>query len=219
LMSQVENIALSLANVSKAYGRVRALENLSFSVAAGRFFVLFGPSSVGKTTTLRTIAGLVPPDRGRVEIFGKDWTHEPIAGRGVSMVFQSFALYPHLTVYQNFAYPLVEEGVSRAEIDRRVKETAAMLKLDKKMDRKPSTLSGGEQQRVALARAFVTEPPLLFADEPTGSLDAATGDAVIRLMFDLNRERGSTLVLVTHDPAMAARCGRTLTIAAGRLVQ
>ena len=107
-MGQVENSALRLTNVSKSYGRVQALENLSFSVAEGRFFVLFGPSSVGKTTALRTIAGLVTPERGRLEIFGKDWTQEPIAGRGVSMVFQSFALYPHLTVYKNFAYPLVE---------------------------------------------------------------------------------------------------------------
>ena len=106
-MGSVESCALSLTNVTKFYDRVRALENLSFNVAEGRFFVLFGPSSVGKTTTLRTIAGLVTPDRGRVELFGKDWTHEPIAGRGVSMVFQSFALYPHLTVFDNFAYPLV----------------------------------------------------------------------------------------------------------------
>ena len=157
-MGQVENYALSLANVSKAYGRVRALENLSFNVAEGRFFVLFGPSSVGKTTTLRTIAGLVTPDRGRVEIFGKDWTNQPIAGRGVSMVFQSFALYPHLTVYQNFAYPLVEEKVAKSEIDRRVRETAAMLRLDKKIDRKPNTLSGGEQQRVALGRSLIRRP-------------------------------------------------------------
>ena len=120
-MGQVENFALRLTNVSKSYGRVHALENLSFTVAEGRFFVLFGPSSVGKTTALRTIAGLVTPERGRLEIFGKDWTQEPIAGRGVSMVFQSFALYPHLTVYKNFAYPLVEAGLARAEIGGRVK--------------------------------------------------------------------------------------------------
>src|SRR3954469_13420391 len=140
-MGQGENSALSLTNVSKSYGAVRALENLSFNVAEGRFFVLFGPSSVGKTTTLRTIAGLVTPDRGRIEIFGKDWTQEPIAGRDVSMVFQSFALYPHLTVHQNFAYPLVEAKVARDEIDRRIKETAAMLRLDQKLACKPATLS------------------------------------------------------------------------------
>ena len=133
------NVALKLVGVSKTYGQVRALDNLSFEVAEGRFFVLFGPSSVGKTTTLRTIAGLVRPDRGTVEIFGRDYTTAPIAGRGVSMVFQSFALYPHLTVYENFAYPLREDNVARAEIDRRVKETAAMLKLTPRLERKPGT--------------------------------------------------------------------------------
>ncbi|MGL4295396.1 MAG: ATP-binding cassette domain-containing protein, partial [Aestuariivirga sp.] len=112
--------ALRLDGISKSYGNVRALHNLSFDVAEGRFFVLFGPSSVGKTTALRTIAGLVQTDTGRLEIFGRDVTTAPIAGRGVSMVFQSFALYPHLTVYENFAYPLREEKVAREEIDRRV---------------------------------------------------------------------------------------------------
>src|SRR5688572_30032770 len=126
-MRDGESCALSFTNVSKSYGSTRALAGLTFSVAEGRFFVLFGPSSVGKTTTLRAIAGLVPPDRGRIDIFGKDYTHEPIAGRGVSMVFQSFALYPHLSVYNNLAYPLVEAGIDRQEIDRRVRETAAML--------------------------------------------------------------------------------------------
>ena len=163
--------ALRLANVSKSYGRVRALENLSFTVAEGRFFVLFGPSSVGKTTTLRTIAGLVTPDQGRVEIFGKDWTHRPIAGRGVSMVFQSFALYPHLTAYENFAYPLVEEGVPRAEIDRRVKETAAMLKLDKKIDRKPSTLEITSEVEKA-------RDELVAAEKQAGELTAALSGAL-----------------------------------------
>src|SRR3982751_3482724 len=171
-MGPFETSALRLTNVSKSYGRVRALENLSFSVAEGRFFVLFGPSSVGKTTTLRTIAGLVTPDSGRVALFGRDWTHEPIAGRGVSMVFQSFALYPHLTVYQNFAYPLVEEKVAKSEIDRRVKETATMLRLAKKIDRKPNTLSGGEQQRVALGRSLIRHPKILLLDEPLTNLDA-----------------------------------------------
>ena len=110
-----EGFALRLVGVSKSYGAVRALDNLSFDVAEGRFFVLFGPSSVGKTTALRTIAGLVKPDAAVRIIFGKDYTHAPIAGRGVSMVFQSFALYPHLTVYENLAYPLREEKVAPRE--------------------------------------------------------------------------------------------------------
>jgi len=211
-MVQAGNYALRLANVSKSYGRVRALENLSFSVAEGRFFVLFGPSSVGKTTTLRTIAGLVAPDQGRVEIFGKDWTHKPIAGRGVSMVFQSFALYPHLTAYENFAYPLVEEGVPRAEIDRRVKETAAMLKLDKKIDRKPSTLSGGEQQRVALGRSLIRRPKVLLLDEPLTNLDAKLRHDMRAELKRLHRQFGLTIIYATPDELEALSMGEEIAV-------
>ncbi len=160
------NHALRLIEVSKSYGPVRALDRLSFEVEQGCFFVLFGPSSVGKTTTLRTIAGLVRPDSGRLEIGGLDVTRAPIAGRGVSMVFQSFALYPHLTVFENFAYPLREEKTGAAEIRRRVDETAAMLKLTQNLERKPATLSGGEQQRVALGRSLIRRPKILLLDEP-----------------------------------------------------
>ena len=132
-------------------------------------------------------------------------------------MFQSFQLLAHLNALENVMLPLELRG----EADAQARRPTAMLGrvgLSSRLKHYPKYLSGGEQQRVALARAFVTEPPLLFADEPTGSLDAATGEAVIQLMFELNRERGSTLVLVTHDPSIAARCGRTITIAAGRLV-
>ncbi len=211
-MGQVENAALTLSNVSKHYDRVRALENLSFSVAEGRFFVLFGPSSVGKTTTLRTIAGLVTPDRGRVEIFGKDLTYAPIAGRGVSMVFQSFALYPHLTVHQNFAYPLVEAKVPRDEIDRRVKETAAMLRLDQKLDRKPSTLSGGEQQRVALGRSLIRRPKILLLDEPLTNLDAKLRHDMRAELKRLHRQFGLTIVYATPDELEALSMGEEIAV-------
>ena len=208
----VENCALNLTNVTKFYGRVRALENLSFSVAEGRFFVLFGPSSVGKTTTLRMIAGLVAPDRGRIELFGKDWTHEPVAGRGVSMVFQSFALYPHLTVYENFAYPLVEAKVARAEIDRRVKETAAMLRLDGKTDRKPSTLSGGEQQRVALGRSLIRRPRILLLDEPLTNLDAKLRHDMRAELKRLHRQFGLTIIYATPDELEALSMGEEIAV-------
>jgi multiple sugar transport system ATP-binding protein len=211
-MGQVENSALRLTNVSKSYGRVRALENLSFRVAEGRFFVLFGPSSVGKTTTLRTIAGLVIPERGHVEIFGKDWTQEPIAGRGVSMVFQSFALYPHLSVYENFAYPLVEEKRPREEIDRRVKETAAMLRLDTKIDRKPSTLSGGEQQRVALGRSLIRRPRILLLDEPLTNLDAKLRHDMRAELKRLHRQFGLTIVYATPDELEALSMGEEIAV-------
>jgi multiple sugar transport system ATP-binding protein len=144
-MAEKRKVALRLHGVTKSYGAVTAIRSLSFDVQEGRFFVLFGPSAVGKTTTLRTIAGLVAPEAGRIEIAGQDVTHAPIAGRGISMVFQSFALYPHLTVYGNFAYPLREAKTPRRDIDRRVKETAEMLRLSHRLASKPGTLSGGEQ--------------------------------------------------------------------------
>ena len=204
--------ALRLSGVSKSYGRVRALEGMSFNVAAGRFFVLFGPSSVGKTTTLRTIAGLVQPDLGRVEIFGKDWTHEPIAGRGVSMVFQSFALYPHLSVFENFAYPLREEKVAADEIKQRVTETATMLKLAHKLDRKPSTLSGGEQQRVALGRSLVRRPRILLLDEPLTNLDAKLRHDMRAELKRLHRQFGLTIVYATPDELEALSMGEEIAV-------
>jgi multiple sugar transport system ATP-binding protein len=211
-MAKVDTCALTLRNVSKSYGRVKALHNLSFSVAEGRFFVLFGPSSVGKTTTLRMIAGLVAPDRGRVEIFGRDWTHAPIAGRGVSMVFQSFALYPHLTVYKNLAYPLVEAGAGREEIDRRVHETAAMLRLDAKLDRKPGTLSGGEQQRVALGRSLIQRPRILLLDEPLTNLDAKLRHDMRAELKRLHRQFGLTIVYATPDELEALSMGEEIAV-------
>jgi ABC-type sugar transport system ATPase subunit len=210
--SETRSIALSVTKVSKSYGRVNALRDLSFTVTEGRFFVLFGPSSVGKTTTLRLIAGLVGPDRGRVEIFGRDWTHGPIAGRGVSMVFQSFALYPHLTVHHNLAYPLVEARIGREEIDRRVRETAAMLRLDAKLDRKPGTLSGGEQQRVALGRSLIQRPRLLLLDEPLTNLDAKLRHDMRAELKRLHRQFGLTIVYATPDELEALSMGEEIAV-------
>jgi putative ABC transport system ATP-binding protein len=171
---------------------------------------------------LGLLAGLDTPSSGKVVLDGTDIFALDEDGRAafrkarLGFVFQSFQLLAHLNALENVMLPLELRG----DGDARAKAEAMLgrVGLGSRLRHYPKYLSGGEQQRVALARAFVTEPPLLFADEPTGSLDAATGEAVIRLMFDLNRERGSTLVLVTHDPAMAARCGRILTISAGRLV-
>jgi ABC-type sugar transport system ATPase subunit len=204
--------ALRLNNVSKAYGRVQALDKMSFNVARGRFFVLFGPSSVGKTTTLRTIAGLVQPDHGTVEISGKDWTREPIAGRGVSMVFQSFALYPHLSVFDNLAYPLREENVANNEIRDRVTETATMLKLAHKLDRKPNTLSGGEQQRVALGRSLVRRPRILLLDEPLTNLDAKLRHDMRAELKRLHRQFGMTIVYATPDELEALSMGEEIAV-------
>ncbi len=212
--------ALRLTHAAKSYGRVRALDDMSFTVPEGRFFVLFGPSSVGKTTTLRMIAGLVPPDSGRVEIFGKDVTREPIAGRGVSMVFQSFALYPHLTVFENLAYPLREEKVSEAEIKKRVDETAASLKLTHRLERKPNTLSGGEQQRVALGRSLVRRPRILLLDEPLTNLDAKLRHDMRAELKRLHRQFGMTIVYATPDELEALSMGDEIAVMKdGKVVQ
>ncbi len=204
--------ALRLSGISKSYGKVRALSNLSFEVAEGRFFVLFGPSSVGKTTALRTIAGLVATDAGQLEIHGRDMTTAPIAGRGVSMVFQSFALYPHLTVYENFAYPLREEKVGREEIDKRVKETAAMLKLSHRLERKPNTLSGGEQQRVALGRSLIRRPRILLLDEPLTNLDAKLRHDMRAELKRLHRQFGMTIIYATPDELEALSMGEEIAV-------
>ena len=211
-MTTQNNIALSIAGVSKSYGRVRALDNLSFDVAAGRFFVLFGPSSVGKTTTLRMIAGLVKPDSGRIEIAGRDFTHEPILGRGVSMVFQSFALYPHLTVFENLAYPLREEKLPANEISKRVHETAAMLKLSHRLERKPNTLSGGEQQRVALGRSLIRHPKILLLDEPLTNLDAKLRHDMRAELKRLHHQFGMTIIYATPDELEALSMGEEIAV-------
>ncbi len=211
-MTENHQHALRLSAICKSYGNVRALDGLSFDVVEGRFFVLFGPSSVGKTTTLRTIAGLVRPDSGRLELSGKDVTAAPIAGRGVSMVFQSFALYPHLTVYENFAYPLREEKVGREEIDKRVKETAAMLKLGQRLERKPSTLSGGEQQRVALGRSLIRRPKILLLDEPLTNLDAKLRHDMRAELKRLHRQFGMTIVYATPDELEALSMGEEIAV-------
>ena len=212
--------ALRLVEVSKAYGKVQALDGLSIGVAEGRFFVLFGPSSVGKMTTLRLISGLVQPDRGQLEIGGTDVSAAPIKGRGVAMVFQSFALYPHLTVKDNLAYPLVEAGVAAAEIASRVKETAEMLRLGHRLERKPNTLSGGEQQRVALGRALIQRPRILLLDEPLTNLDAKLRHEMRAELKRLHRQFGMTIVYATPDELEALSMGEEIAVMRdGRVVQ
>ena len=213
-------VALSLADVTKTYGFVRALDGLTVEVAEGRFLVLFGPSSVGKTTTLRAISGLVRPDEGTIRIGGRDVTNAPIRGRGVSMVFQSFALYPHLTVFKNLAYPLVEDGVSRDEIARRVRETANMLKLSHRLEQKPATLSGGEQQRVALGRSLIHRPKLLLLDEPLTNLDAKLRHDMRAELKRLHHQFGMTVVYATPDELEALSMGEEIAVLrSGRAVQ
>jgi putative ABC transport system ATP-binding protein len=220
LPAAIEVIHLS-KRVSDATGELTILKDIDFTVQPKETLAIVGASGSGKSTLLGLLAGLDTPSEGTVRLDGTDIFALDEDGRArlrqakLGFVFQSFQLLSHMTALENAMLPLE----LRRDPDARSK-AAEMLKrvgLGSRLRHYPKYLSGGEQQRVALARAFVTEPPLLFADEPTGSLDAATGDAVIKLMFELNEERGSTLVLVTHDPSIAARCGRTITIAAGQL--
>jgi putative ABC transport system ATP-binding protein len=217
----IEVVDLS-KRVADASGELTILHSVNFTVQPAETLAIVGASGSGKSTLLGLLAGLDTPSSGKVLLGGQDIFALDEDGRAglrmahLGFVFQSFQLLAHLTALENVMLPLELRGAPDAK-----EKAGAMLGrvgLSSRLKHYPKYLSGGEQQRVALARAFVTEPPLLFADEPTGSLDAATGEAVIALMFELNRERGSTLVLVTHDPSIAARCGRTITIAAGRLV-
>src|SRR6478752_2058451 len=205
-------VALSLSDLTKTYGSVRALDRLSLEIPEGCFFVLFGPSSVGKTTTLRAISGLVPPDSGTIHISGREVTNAPVRGRGVSMVFQSFALYPHLNVFKNLAYPLVEDGLPRAKIAQRVGETAEMLKLSHRLQQKPATLSGGEQQRVALGRSLIRRPKVLLLDEPLTNLDAKLRYDMRVELKRLHRQFGMTVVYATPDELEALSMGETIAV-------
>ncbi len=198
------------------------LQDISFDVRAGEAVAIVGVSGSGKSTLLGLMAGLDIPSAGAVHIDGHDLFsldedgRAALRGRMVGFVFQSFQLLPAMTALENVMLPLELAGAAGARSAAR-----AMLErvgLAQRLSHYPRQLSGGEQQRVAIARAFVSEPALLLADEPTGNLDAATGRQVIDLMFELNRERGATLLLVTHDEGLSTRCDRVLRLAGGRLV-
>jgi len=190
---------VSVSDLVKRYGAVAALDGVSLAVAPGEFFTLLGPSGCGKTTTLRSVAGFVAPDAGRVEIDGADVTGVPPHRRRVGMVFQHYALFPHRTVAQNVGFGLRMQRVDRAEIARRVAEALALVQLPAHGDRYPRQLSGGEQQRVALARALVTRPAVLLLDEPLGALDKKLRDHMKIELKRLQREVGVTTIYVTHD--------------------
>ncbi len=197
------------------------LRDVSFSIAAGEAVAVVGASGSGKSTLLGLLAGLDTPTTGSVHIDGQDLFalnedgRAALRGRLLGFVFQSFNLLPAMTALENVMLPLELAGAPDAAASAR-----AMLErvgLGARLSHYPKQLSGGEQQRVAIARAFVTRPALLLADEPTGNLDVATGAGIIDLMFELNRERGATLILVTHDPELSKRCGRVLQLAGGML--
>jgi putative ABC transport system ATP-binding protein len=206
--------------------RLTVLRDVSFDVPQGAFVSIVGPSGSGKTTLLGLLAGLDTPSQGTVSLDGEEFgsldedRRAKLRGEKVGFVFQSFQLIPTLTALENVQVPLELSGeVPAKEATSRARELLARVGLGDRTHHFPQQLSGGEQQRVALARAFVNEPRILFADEPTGNLDGATGERIVELLQALNRERGCTIVLVTHDIALAARTQRTIRLRDGVVVE
>jgi putative ABC transport system ATP-binding protein len=218
--------ALAAVNLGKRVplpsGELTILDGVGFTIAKGEAVAIIGASGSGKSTLLSLLAGLDVPSNGSVRLDGAAMStldedgRAKVRGEKVGFVFQSFQLLPSLTALENVMLPLELRGDDDAEGPAR--QILGQVGLGERLDHYPRQLSGGEQQRVALARAFVTRPAVLFADEPTGNLDTQTGQSIVDLLFRLNREAGTTLVLVTHDERLAARCGRILRLDAGRLV-
>jgi multiple sugar transport system ATP-binding protein len=198
--------------ISKHFDEVHAVDGIDLIAKEGEFLVLLGPSGCGKTTLMRLIAGLEQPTAGEILLDGAVVNDLPPRARNIAMVFQSYALYPHLTVEKNISFPLRAVGMPKDETRKKVEWAAQMFGIERFLDRKPRQLSGGERQRVALCRALVLEPPLLLADEPTGNLDPESGDQVFQLLLALQARHGTTGILVTHNPEIAARCTRILRL-------
>ena len=224
--SPMSDSIISVEHVFKAVtdstGTLEILRDIDFALKARETAAIVGASGSGKSTLLSIIAGLDTPTSGTVRLGGQDLftidedARAAVRARKVGFVFQSFQLLGNLTALENVMLPL--ELDARKDARKLATEMLGRVGLSQRLNAYPKVLSGGEQQRVALARAFVVRPAVLLADEPTGSLDFATGEKIMELMFDLNREQGTTLVLVTHDRAIAQRCDRRITIEAGRVV-
>ena len=218
-MIQIRNLSMRLSSGSR---ELLILNDITFEVPAKQFLAIMGPSGSGKSTLLGLIAGLDSPTSGAVRIHNRDITHLPedqaaaFRLQHIGYVFQSFHLIPTLTALENVAVSL--EVAGNPEALTRAAELLRLVGLQERTGHYPVQLSGGEQQRVALARAFANQPSVLLADEPTGNLDSATGRRIIELLIGLNRDYGSTMVLVTHDPELAARADRVVTLQDGRVV-
>ena len=211
---------VKIGEVSKAFGAVTVLDGVNIEIADGEFMVFVGPSGCGKTTLLRTIAGLERPSSGRVTIGADDVTAWPPARRGVAMVFQSYALYPHMSVRENIAFGLKLANMPQAEIEQRVREAAATLQIDALLERKPRELSGGQRQRVAIGRAIVRQPKVFLFDEPLSNLDAELRVQMRVELIDLHERLRATMVYVTHDQIEAmTMADRIVVLNRGRVEQ
>ncbi len=211
---------VELVGCTRDYGGIRAVAGLDLVVYEGELLSLLGPSGCGKTTTLNLIAGFVPPTSGRIRIDGQDVTDRPAHQRRLGVVFQSYALFPHLSVFENVAFGLRERRTPRAEIERRVRASLALVRLDTRAEHRPAQLSGGMQQRVALARALVYEPRVLLLDEPLAALDKKLREEMRSELREIQRAVGITTIFVTHDQAEALGLSdRIAVMHAGRIEQ
>jgi spermidine/putrescine transport system ATP-binding protein len=207
---------IDIQHLSKSYGDHKVLDDINFYVRRGEFVTLLGPSGCGKTTLLRQIAGFVAPDEGKILLEGKDISGIPPFERPLNTVFQRYALFTHLDVFDNIAFGLKLQKVPAKEIEVRVKKMLKMVSMTDYEDRSVDSLSGGQQQRVAIARALVNDPVIILADEATGNLDTRTSYEIMMIFQELNRQ-GKTIAFVTHEPDIATFSGRTVTLRDGLL--
>jgi len=210
---------IAISNVSKRFGAVEVLDNLSLNVHANEFLVFLGPSGCGKSTLLRMIAGLESVDAGEIRIGGERVDHLPPGERGVAMVFQHYALYPHMTIRDNMSFGLRNIGVPEPEVTRRVQQASAMLEIDALLDRKPGQLSGGQKQRVAIGRAIVKEPKAFLFDEPLSNLDAALRVRTRVELAQLHNRVKSTMIFVTHDQVEAMTLAHRIVVMNNRKIE
>jgi putative ABC transport system ATP-binding protein len=223
-MSEPLGPAIRVIDASKSYedGRIPALVGASLEVQRGEFVAIMGPSGCGKSTLLHLIAALERPDSGDIFVLGHDLAHgrdlDHVRSRDIGLIFQLHHLLPTLSALENVQVPMFETGLSGPERRQRAADLLALVDLADRGDQRPSKLSGGERQRVAIARALANDPPILLADEPSGSLDSTGGARILDLLERLRQERGLTIVMVTHDPTVAARADRTVHMLDGRTV-
>jgi ABC-type sugar transport system ATPase subunit len=204
--------AIEIRNLNKAYGKQRVLHGIDLDIAENSFVVFVGPSGCGKSTLLRTIAGLEEKESGTIKLDGRDISDDAPVDRDVAMVFQSYALYPQMTVAENIAFPLSVAKVEKAKIERKVQEVSALLRLDEYLERKPAALSGGQRQRVAIGRAIVRDPKVFLFDEPLSNLDAELRVEMRLQIAQLRRRLGATFIYVTHDQVEAMTLADTIVV-------
>ena len=210
---------LHLEKLVKDFAEVRALDTGDLTIQDGKLTGLLGPSGCGKSTLLYLISGLQSPTSGRIFFGDRDVTLLPPEKRGIGLVFQNYALYPHMTVEQNIAFPLVNQKVKKEEIRERTEEMAKLVQIGDLLKRKPSQLSGGQQQRVSIGRALMNAPAVVLADEPTGNLDSKSSREIVELLKVSNEKYGQTLLVITHDESIALQADRILSIEDGKITR